>query len=192
MVKFTANQLLIVSNIKDLSSFTIFLDIIIIFSHCYQSFLVVEEVYLIDAIFSLVHDAFYPTDLFSRVKGVTFINFIDISSCVSLSITKFKSKCKSFTPHYLCNLQLAEFLQTFVLNLFHLWNTHTACHPLNSILWNNSFAPLDSLKNLLCNNSFFLLLIDKRLQAESCRFVCDSTSRHSVIKSLLSLCYIVY
>ena len=76
MVKFTANQLLIVSNIKDLSSFTIFLDIIIIFSHCYQSFLTVVEVYLIDTIRFLANDALNLGDLLCWVKRVTLVDFI--------------------------------------------------------------------------------------------------------------------
>ena len=70
MVKFTANQLLIISNFEDFHSSTMLKYITIVLSHRYQSFLIVIKVYLNDTGFQFMDYAFNSRDLLSWIEGV--------------------------------------------------------------------------------------------------------------------------
>ena len=74
MVKFAANQLLVVSNLKEyFSSFSTILDEVIIISHCHQFFFIVVEVHLQDHAFNIVDYNFDFGDLLCWVEGVTAV-----------------------------------------------------------------------------------------------------------------------
>ena len=73
MIEFAANQLLIIGNIEDFNSSTIFLDKIIVNRAIFHQFvLVVVEVDLDKIIFIPVDEALNSGDLLCWVKGVTW------------------------------------------------------------------------------------------------------------------------
>ena len=103
MIEFAANQLLIIGNIEDFNSSTMFLDIIIvILAKFHQFVLVVVEVDLDDSVFILVDYDLNFGDLLIWVKFVIAIGFIHCSCFAKLAIVESESKCcNEASPLYL-------------------------------------------------------------------------------------------
>ena len=94
MVKFTANQLLIISNFEDFHSSTMLKDITIALSHHYQSFFIIIEVDLADKWFIIGDDAFNTGDLFGWIKGVIVIvsEFFHASKFYQLKLAIYQAR----------------------------------------------------------------------------------------------------
>ena len=86
-IKFATNQLLVVSNLKGLKSSKtkILIYIIITIPHFNKCFFTGAKVNLEDQCFVLADEYYYLSDLFDRVKNMTFIVVISGSSAAFLN-----------------------------------------------------------------------------------------------------------
>ena len=138
--KLASYQLLIVSNFKSFTSCTILLNIMIIFSHLDESFIVVVHVDLPNSVFLFSNDALNLSDLLVLTKFMALTE-AKISSCLArLPITKCESKCLQIMPLHLTDSQLHYFFNALLSKIFHVWDFYHACDFLNCFFSNNQFA----------------------------------------------------
>ena len=91
-----------------------------------------------------VKDVIYLGNFLRWVEGVNVTPLI-CSSLVILSVSKFEKKRGREVPLNFRNFQLTEFLKTFVLNFFQVWNTLSCYYTSYCIICNHSFASDDRL-----------------------------------------------
>ena len=121
-INFTADQSLVFINLEYLNSSTITYDIPITVSHCNQSFFIVEEVDTDDLDFIIMDDDFYFGYFLTRVENVT-LSEIFCSSHARRAISKSETEGTKRIPRNLCDGQISELLQTFIVNIWHGWNS---------------------------------------------------------------------
>ena len=153
MVKFTADQLLIRSNLKCLySSGVILYKIIRTWSHFGKCLCTRVEVDSEDLPFVLPEDGFNLSYFNCWVKSVTLIEVIFSSRPDWLTICKRETNYKSAIELNLSDSQISEFLGTLLGKSWHFWSTHSAFNFNNCFCSDVSFAFDDRIEwNILCN-----------------------------------------
>ena len=98
----------------------------------------VVEVNLQNINITFVDDDIYFSNLLLRVEGVT-VTVISGKNLASLAIIESEAESRKIIPLNLCNCQISQLLQTFVINLLQVWNTQKSVYFINT-LSNNSVS----------------------------------------------------
>ena len=69
------------------------------------------------------------------------------SSLARLTIIEVEPKCILTILLYFVDSQISEFWNTFIANIWHVRNTHSAFHLINKIVWNDLLTVEDRVKH---------------------------------------------
>ena len=161
IIKFAANKLLILSDIKEYSFPTNIPGLRITIPPFLKWLLIVivVEKDLEDLVFQPVLDDFYLGYLLGFVEFIIANIFTTIlifwASLARLAVVKSKADSLKTIPPHFCDCEVLDLLQRSDFKRCHVWNSHSACHFSNCIL--DCLALNDRVDDLLLLKFWILL-----------------------------------